>query len=1131
MKLRKLLSFFTAMAIGISCLTGVVPVSADYSSVNSEDGTTTLTWDFGDITEKVVLQSASAPLTYEYSGLTLVGASGNDEKDYVSSAGFHCNGTSTTTTRYIKYTPAYSGTLKVTFKPNDDKSTDRITAVGTSIATFKQANVESNNVPDTVLNYAFSKGDTEASLEADLTAGTTYYVYFAYGGQSITKLTYTYTTGEDTSAETPEPTATDAPTEDPEIIPVDCGEPTHDETNVYDIYSRTITKGESVTLATVAKNVTDVTDVTINNPDTNNCAEILFVPAYHVITATGKEAGTTDPIIISAGQTTVAFTITVIDDIPRFTVPPAEALTPTEQPLFTIDFENSTADPLLTVSATDGTNGGKLFDEYGSTMPFQEQSPRWTYIKDTANLTTPTGTMAKDSNSLSGNAFYSYLNPSETPDPSDTGTTSGNGYRGSRFILDNEKVQRTDKVKVSYDFAFYNVVKTDTNAGGNPQSVGIPLAISMTSEAVSNYSIPYDFNELSYSEIDADPSNPEGISKHILTFFTGRPKRNDAGTHWTDMTNTLAFFDPLSASEDYPYGKYRDLGLSLTPNAYNYFHVDAEIDFYNSLVEFTVTDPTKTEKNSVTMTTTIPKYASWNGFIIASNKWDNKLAEDDTNGQDTEHYAYLDNITATKIAVDDNQINPETVPSQEPIPVDAVVETTTSSDNGAWLYNQTSEQSVANLKPASVTGFTDKGEYVDYTGETESINIMPYILDGGNKGVTSYTEFDFYLPKKGSYATIYLTGSRGGGETVGNTITISDAGINSWYGNENYQTVCGEDVIECGQWYRMQIIFDDLNTTMQINVKRSGADTYTTTAYVGSRNLSAGYYRAISINSSKITTGDNGSSDSEYVSFPVREPSMATTYIANLRVYNRAVLREYYDYGTTADQTTADAVLNNATVNSSRLGTVLEYVTNQVQGEDGATSVNIMNSGNNTINTKNSTRKINSPSERAGKTFAGWRLIYSNGTGATPSNSTDSNDGANEGTNANRLKYAAIYIDDPTGTPTGSSTPTEGKYYMLFEAALPSPDAVAPYDSIQWTVTQKEEGTHMTGIWKIEWGSDLPNITGGSNIVFGYGIYKIPVSVPSSSISVSAHAGFGLSQDRIEYDELKSSTDTSAAGE
>ena len=92
-----------------------------------------------------------------------------------------------------------------------------------------------------------------------------------------------------------------------------------------------------------------------------------------------------------------------------------------------------------------------------------------------------------------------------------------NGYRGSRLTLDNEKIQRTDKIKVSYDFSLYNIINNDGSA-----NVGMPQGITMTSDAVESGSVPYDFNDLSYSEIDADIADASDLSKHLLTFVTGR---------------------------------------------------------------------------------------------------------------------------------------------------------------------------------------------------------------------------------------------------------------------------------------------------------------------------------------------------------------------------------------------------------------------------------------------------------------------------------------------------------------------------------------------------------------------------------------------------------------------------------
>lgn len=47
------------------------------------------------------------------------------------------------------------------------------------------------------------------------------------------------------------------------------------------------------------------------------------------------------------------------------------------------------------------------------------------------------------------------------------------------------------------------------------------------------------------------------------------------GIHRFDMTDKLAYYEPRSASD--PYKEIE--GITLAENAFNYFHVDAEIVF------------------------------------------------------------------------------------------------------------------------------------------------------------------------------------------------------------------------------------------------------------------------------------------------------------------------------------------------------------------------------------------------------------------------------------------------------------------------------------------------------------------------------------------------------------------------
>lgn len=156
-----------------------------------------LTWDFSEYKTQLNLEGEQDYMT-TYKGLTVVGnKTGSGGKDYLKTgAGFHGNGSSNTLEdgsiiRYIAYTPDYDGTLKVTFKSNNKDATDRITAIGTAVKVFNNDNVAGETVPEEVLAYDFANASGQ-TISAELTAGTTYYVYFATGGQAILKLEYVF---------------------------------------------------------------------------------------------------------------------------------------------------------------------------------------------------------------------------------------------------------------------------------------------------------------------------------------------------------------------------------------------------------------------------------------------------------------------------------------------------------------------------------------------------------------------------------------------------------------------------------------------------------------------------------------------------------------------------------------------------------------------------------------------------------------------------------------------------------------------------------------------------------------------------------------------------------------------------
>ncbi len=167
-------------------ISALVATSFGFASNATAD---VVTYDFSEFEEQVIL--ADANYTYQYRELTLVG---NDtegyEKDYVSaSARFHCNGTSSDKRRYISFTPETNGTLTVSFRSNNNSATDRITAVGTAVVTG--ADMEALLADEQVVAAGFTDGSTEQTISAALVAGTTYYAYFANGGQSILSLTWT----------------------------------------------------------------------------------------------------------------------------------------------------------------------------------------------------------------------------------------------------------------------------------------------------------------------------------------------------------------------------------------------------------------------------------------------------------------------------------------------------------------------------------------------------------------------------------------------------------------------------------------------------------------------------------------------------------------------------------------------------------------------------------------------------------------------------------------------------------------------------------------------------------------------------------------------------------------------------
>ena len=131
------------------------------------------TWNFSEFTSTVTL--AGSNYTYSYNGLTLVGnTSSSYTKDYVNKNGFRCNGASSSSIRHIKYTPTSNGTLTVKFASNNTSDLNRTSAIGTAVGT-------------PIVTASCSAG----TMTANVKAGTTYYIYFVSGGQTIKSITMT----------------------------------------------------------------------------------------------------------------------------------------------------------------------------------------------------------------------------------------------------------------------------------------------------------------------------------------------------------------------------------------------------------------------------------------------------------------------------------------------------------------------------------------------------------------------------------------------------------------------------------------------------------------------------------------------------------------------------------------------------------------------------------------------------------------------------------------------------------------------------------------------------------------------------------------------------------------------------
>ncbi|MBR1840042.1 MAG: hypothetical protein IJ782_05620 [Prevotella sp.] len=138
---------------------------------------TSKVWDFSTF----AAEEAEYTSPYDYDGLSCV-MTYVSGKDYITSKGFHANGQSTATNRYISFKPTAAGTLSATFTSNNAAdAANRTTAIGTKVT--KDATAETDGV------LAIATAET-GTVSAPVEANTTYYIWLAVGGQTIKTVTY-----------------------------------------------------------------------------------------------------------------------------------------------------------------------------------------------------------------------------------------------------------------------------------------------------------------------------------------------------------------------------------------------------------------------------------------------------------------------------------------------------------------------------------------------------------------------------------------------------------------------------------------------------------------------------------------------------------------------------------------------------------------------------------------------------------------------------------------------------------------------------------------------------------------------------------------------------------------------------
>ena len=161
----------------INILSLTITRGEDTSGGGEATPATSKVWDFSAF----AAEEAEYTSPYDYDGLSCV-MTYVASKDYITSKGFHANGQSTASNRYVSFTPTAAGTLSATFTSNNAAdAANRTTAIGTVVT--KDATAETTGV------LAIATAET-GTVSTNVEANTTYYIWFAVGGQTLKSVTF-----------------------------------------------------------------------------------------------------------------------------------------------------------------------------------------------------------------------------------------------------------------------------------------------------------------------------------------------------------------------------------------------------------------------------------------------------------------------------------------------------------------------------------------------------------------------------------------------------------------------------------------------------------------------------------------------------------------------------------------------------------------------------------------------------------------------------------------------------------------------------------------------------------------------------------------------------------------------------